>query len=346
MRWVPYTNLSPIGLDLGSHSVKAVQLKRSANGQKICAAVSLPRITPGAPLDTAEIERLAGVLDRRGFVGRDVVVTIPTASLLTTILELPARGPGVPLEQIAAVEFSRVHKQETAALTLSTWDLPTPARASKATYMLAVGAVSAKLESHIDLVESQALNVVAIDEPYSAAARGGLFLTKAETGFTAIIDLGWEQARLVILKESTIVYTRKLNESGIGRLHRAALEASAEDADVVEHELWRIGFEEYTPADLDSAGVLDVLESHVAGATEEIQQAFGYTTHQYPDAVISRAIVIGGGAGIPSIAKRLEKSLGVPTVVAGADQIALENGPALASVASALGLALFAGGSQ
>jgi Tfp pilus assembly PilM family ATPase len=343
MRWLPQHKISPIGLDLGSHSFKAAQALRSASSQTLRTAVSLARRTPGAPLDAGDIDRLLGVLDRRGFVGRDVVVTVPAATLLTTILELPARAPGVPLEKIAAVEFSRVHKHEPAALTFSTWDLPAPARASKATYMLAVGAVSEKLEAHIDLIESQGLNVVAIEEPYSAAARGGCFFSKAQSGFTAVIDMGWEKATLVILKENTIVYTRKLSGSGIGHLYRALSETSAGDAEALEHELWRVGFDELTPADLDNAAVLDTLESHIAGATDEIRQAFGYTTHQYPDAVISKAIVIGGGAQIPGLAGRLEKSLGVPTVIAGADAIASAGVPPLASVASALGLALFPG---
>ncbi len=348
MRWLPLTKFSPIGLDLGSHSIKAVQLKQSAGGRKICAAVSLPRLQPGSTLDAPEIERLLGVLDRRGFAGQDVVVTVPTASLLTTILELPARAPGVPLEQIAAVEFARVHKQEASALTISVWDLPAPARASKATYMLAVGTLSEKLEAHVDLIESHGLNVIAVDEPYSAAARGGLFLTKSVPGFTAVVDLGWEQATLVILKENAVIYTRKLSESGMGRLHRAALETPAGDADAVEHELWHVGFEAHAPADLDNAAILDVLESHVAGATDEIRRAFGYTTHQYPDAVISNTILVGGGAFIPGIASWFERALGVPTVIAGADSDihVTESGPSLASMASALGLALFTGDSQ
>jgi actin-like ATPase involved in cell morphogenesis len=119
------------------------------------------------------------------------------------------------------------------------------------------------------------------------------------------------------------------------------MEASAGDADAVEHELWQVGFEQYTPADLDNAAVLDVLESHVTTATHEIRQTFGYTTHQYPDAVISKAILIGGGSAIPGLAEKLEHSLGVPTIIGGATGNPADSGPPPASVVSALGLALF-----
>jgi Tfp pilus assembly PilM family ATPase len=343
MGWLPFTRFSPIGLDLGSHSFKAVQLKETRTGWEVAASVSLSRLSPDAPVDESEIERLQGVFDRRGFVGRDVVVALPTASLLTTILELPARAPGVPLNQIAAVEFARVHKQEAATMTMSTWELPAPARATKATYMLAVGAVSAKLESHMDLIESQGLNVLAIEEPSTAMVRGCQYLSDVSTGFTAVIDLGWELARLVILRDNTIVYTRKLSDSGLRRLNRMALEACGGDRDAVEHEIWRVGFDEHSSEDLENAAVLDLLGSYVTGAINEIVQAFSYTTHQYPDAVISRAFVVGGGAAIPGVAKRLESEMGVPTSVAGADRNSWNGEESWASVTSALGLALWTG---
>jgi Tfp pilus assembly PilM family ATPase len=341
-----FTRFSPIGLDLGSHSFKAVQLKQSRTGWQVAASVSLSRLSPDAPIDESEIERLQGVFDRRGFVGRDIVVALPTANLLTTILELPARAPGVPLDQIAAVEFARVHKQDAATLTMSTWELPTPARASKATYMLAVGALSAKLESHMDLVESLGMNVVAIEDPSTAMVRGCHYLAGDPTGFTAVIDLGWEMARLVILRDNAIIYTRKLSDSGLRRLHRNALEACGGDHEAVEQEMWRVGFDEHASADFANTGVLDLLGSYITGAINEIVQAFSYTTHQYPDAVISKALLAGGGAAIPKIAKPFETEMGVPTSVVGAGRNTSSSEEAWSSLAAALGLALWTDGSD
>lgn len=92
MRFTNAHKLSPIGIDLGSHSFKAVQLNKSGAGWEVSSAVTLSRVDPGVPLNGSEIARLAGVLDRRGFVGNDVVIAVPVTGLLTTILELPARA--------------------------------------------------------------------------------------------------------------------------------------------------------------------------------------------------------------------------------------------------------------
>jgi len=335
MRGLPFTKFSPVGLDVGSHSFKAVQLVKSLRKWEVASSVSLPRLTPGAPLAVAELRRLKEVLDRRGFAGSDIVVAVPSASLLTAILELPARAPGLPMEQIASDEFARVHKHAAAQLTMSAWELPAPARASKATYMLAVGAVSAELESHIDLIEAENFNVLAMEEPYSASARGCLYAAGPASGLTAVIDLGWDAATLAIVSGNTVIYTRKLGEAGLARLLAAAVEAAGGEAEIVEREIWGVGFSGPSQADFENAEVLDVLESHVAGMLREISQAFGYAAHQYPELALSRVILIGGGAAIPQIAQRFQSQLNVPVSVA-----ACPDQRTPASMISALGLAL------
>ena len=75
------TAYSPIGLDAGSHSIKAVQLARSGGGESIHAATSVPRQTCGADLTAPEVLRALGVLRRQGFVGRRAVACIPPAQI-------------------------------------------------------------------------------------------------------------------------------------------------------------------------------------------------------------------------------------------------------------------------
>ena len=344
MRGLSFAKTSPIGLDLGAHSFKAVQLRNGNAGWEIATAVSLPRLAPGEPLAASEISRLKDVLDRRRFVGRDVVIAVPAASLLTAILELPARVPGVPLDQIAALEFGRVHKQDPAVLTMSAWELPTPACASKATYMLAVGAVSDRLESHIDLIESEHLNVLAMDELYTAAARGCLHKTERTNGLMAVIDLGWDAARLMVVKDNLVIYMRKLDDAGLAQLQRAALDAASDEPELVEKGLWDEGFGVSGQCDLTYGEVTDVLESHTAGMLKEIDQSFIYSAHQYPDAGLTRVMLIGGGAAIPGIAERFQSYLGIPTFAAQGDRVASAGQEFSAALVCATGLRSGPGG--
>src|SRR5437773_982313 len=97
---------SPIGIDLGAHSIKVVQLRACGDGRwRMHALARLPRATPGAAVQTEEIARLAATLDRAGFTGTRAVLAVPGADLMTGMLELPPRAPGMPFEQIARMEF-------------------------------------------------------------------------------------------------------------------------------------------------------------------------------------------------------------------------------------------------
>ena len=118
----------PIGLDIGARQVKAVQLASvGRDGRRVLAAASFPRATPNQPRDADEAARVAEVLDRQGFVGRTVVVGLGPAQLMSSMLELPARAPGVPIEQIARMELARVHGRDAAGFEFAQWEVPSPA---------------------------------------------------------------------------------------------------------------------------------------------------------------------------------------------------------------------------
>src|SRR5687768_647843 len=117
---------SPIGIDVGSRAVKAVQLERGCRGGgwRVAAAAAVPRLpadryqagapatSAAAPADAApadqalaavtapsagELNRLYDTLERQGFSGRQVVLAVPDARLLTSVLEVPARTGQAPV---------------------------------------------------------------------------------------------------------------------------------------------------------------------------------------------------------------------------------------------------------
>lgn len=330
IRWPLAKLLSPIGLDLGTHSFHAVQLRQSRGAWEPSAILSLPRVTPGPAVSADEIGRLCGALERRGFVGREVVLAVPTFGLLSAMLELPPRAPGVPIETIAAAEFGRVHKLDPATVSMAMWDLPAPARASRATFAMAVGVKSDALRTHVDVVESCGLRVVAVDEPLSAAARGAL-ANATPVGQTAIIDFGFYALRLAVVHGRTLAYTRTLLDAGTSTLlHAIAGEAKVEPAEL-ERSLAQQGA---TASAVPEAAVADMIGGHLDGVLREIGHAFTYTARQYPDVPIAAVRLVGGGALLPGVSARCAATLGVPCTVCG-------DTAAPAPVTLARGLALF-----
>jgi Tfp pilus assembly PilM family ATPase len=311
MDWPASAKRSAIGLDIGSHSLKAAQLVRRSGQWKLESAISLARTNPDAALSVADLSRFRDVLDRRGFVGRDVIIAVPPPLLMSTIMELPARTPGIPLEQIARAEFARVHELDASTLTISTWDLPAPARASKATYMMGAGAVSESLEAHLAMIEDAGFRVTAVDDPASAAARTCTRPAKPG-GLTAVLDWGWSSVNLIILQRGLILYVRRLAEAGLSTLRTACIQSLDDNAELVDLALTHPALGSQIGDELAGlAEVNDALSSHLSDLCREIQQAIGYVSHQYSDASDTSMVLTGGGALITGAADRIASLTGL-----------------------------------
>src|SRR5439155_18590480 len=135
-----------------------------------------------------------------------VVLGAPPEVVTSDILELPPRAPGVPIEAIARAEVARIHKCDPSSFAMSLWDLPTPARGSKTTSLMAVRCPTAAAEAYLDTVEAESLNVVALDVRTSAAARACLPLAAPPPALTAVLDVGWHAIVLAVLNKGLVTY--------------------------------------------------------------------------------------------------------------------------------------------
>ncbi len=343
---------TPIGLDVGGSTSKAVQLRRGRDGRwAVHAAVRVPRLTPGTPLDRAEMRRLADVLRRRGFVGRDVVLAAPASLVSTALLDLPLAGPDVPMDAIAANEFARLHKLDAGGLTLSHWPVPAPARGGKGSQALAVGCPTAAADAYLDVVESAGLVAVAMDGGTSALARACLPLAEPAPALLAVVDLGWDAATLAVVVGGVLAYERRVADAGLRHLLGGTAEVSVGDDDVVPYLLWSVGLTDAAPADLgpEAADLLSdlqrSLQSQFTRLAVELGMAFSYVAHQYPEGGLGPVLLAGGGAAVPGMAPFLADQLGTAVVVADPARLVAAGGPELpADALAAMGCALFDAG--
>ncbi len=352
MTWPARQLRTPIGLDVGGSTVKAVQLRRGRGGRwAVHAAVRLPRSLPGTPLGVTEARRIADVLRRRGFRGRDVVVAAPPSLVTTATLDLPPAGPDVPLAAIALNEFARLAKLDAAAVTMSHWAVPAPARGGKGTHALAVGCATAAADDYLDAVESGGLSVVAMDAPTSALARACLPLAEPPPALLAVVDLGWDAATLAVVHGGVLVYERRVPDAGLRHLLGGLADVSTGDDDVVPFLLWQVGLTDAVPADLGPEAVdllgdlLRSMESQFTRLTVELGMAFSYVAHQYPEGAVSPVLLAGGGSAIPGIGPFFAEQLGMTVAVADASRLVAAGGPELpADALAAVGCALFDAG--
>ncbi|MCW5777055.1 MAG: pilus assembly protein PilM [Phycisphaeraceae bacterium] len=303
----PARSRSPIGIDVGSHAIKAVQLSH-APGRRLHAGTTMRRSAEG-PVTSDEAATIAGLLARQGFAGRDVVLSVPWSTLLTGILDLPPRSSGAPLEQLARMELARMHKRDPHGFEMACWELPASSRRGAGTPVMVVACPHGDAETLIETFEGVGLRVTALDVGTLAAARACIEARSLAQGLYGMIDLGHSAARLALFHCGTCIYARAVPESGLGALHARLASALDVDSAVTEYlieDVGLVGDDAATQADQRALHEAHAaIADYASGLVRELNLSLAYAAHRYPDTHAADVILHGGGAMIPGIAARL-----------------------------------------
>jgi len=316
-RLVPATGRLPIGIDIGTHRVKAVQVERRPDGvTRIVAATSRPRAAGAFTAD--EAAAVTEALRSASFQTRSAVVAAAPADALVSSLELPPRSSNAPLDQLARMEVARNTRMTPDAFELAWWELPQGGRNARTTRALAVAVAHDKANTLLDAVESAGLDVAALDlEPAALvrACRAAL----APDGITAVLDLGAGPASLTFVLREIPTFYRRLPELSIGALladlgQRLSIERDVAEfllAEIgVEHDAGRVRTRDGEAVELPDEG-RRIVSGFADAMVRELTLSFDYAAHMYPDSAVSRLLLVGGGAATAGLLQRLAQSLPV-----------------------------------
>lgn len=329
-----------IGLDIGAASIKAVQL-RLDSGASVAHTVHLPRRTPGARLDREDAQRLAATLRRSGFIGNGVVANVPWGLLVSTVLDLPARGSGVPMDAIARQEMARACKIAPDQLEMGWWELThssAGARAQDGTPALGVGVRSGDAGELLDALDDAGLDVHALDAGPAAFSR--LAPTNVDGGLVCVLDIGFAAARIAVVRSSVTVYERSLPEMGLSTLMSSLATHAGLDAESAELALRQVGcVARVGEPDAESWPEEGTIVSSVTAAADalasEARMSASYATRRF-DGSTTSLMLTGGGALVPGLGQRVLERSGLGSVAVGG-RLELD---VSADLGLALGLAL------
>lgn len=343
MSWVG-SSYSPIGLDVGSRYVKAAQIKHVRGEGRIAATACIQRLNE--QFDEAEIKRVGEILHRQGFAGTEIRMAVPPAKMLTSILELPPRTAGAPFDQLARAEFSRHQKCEPNAFEMAWWELPQAARVAKTTSVMAVGCRYTDAESILVPFENVGLDILCLDSGSCASARACAKVVNEQGVISAILDLGWRSASLIILHGETIIYDRPLGEAGIEQLYKDLSQSLGIGFDVIDVLIAEHGCT--APSEENASDtqreISQAINAHFATLLKDLELSFSYAANQYGGTGVNRLLLIGGGASIPGLAENWGSHLSTKVqVVRPVDVMAYADGvPSKdqSNMTTALGLAM------
>lgn len=337
---------NPIGLDLGAAAVKAAQ--RDARGRM--RAVALPRREPGSESVGVDLNRLRGVLGQHGFEGRRVVLAGAHERVITELLKLPPAGPGVPQTELARAELARARQLQPGTFEAGLWPVPVPVRGGDGAHVMTSAYRHEDANALLDAVEAHGFEPVALETPACAVARGCAATIAGSNGIVALIDFGHSAARLTLMLGGVIIFERSNADAGLANLHASLCDTLQVDGGLARHLLATYGL---TPRAAKAgedpawrsvlAEAYSLTMAHFDHASRELVMSFAYAGHRYPDAAVSRAVLLGGGAAIAGLGEYLASTLGVPAEPITPRDLALLDDAVCepASVAQAVGLAQY-----
>lgn len=345
--------LTPIGLDVGTRWIKAVQLRRDRDGYAVAATARVQRTAESDALEGDEARRIAGVLMRQGFSGCEVALTVPGSKLHKSVMELPSRDSGAPLEQLARVELARGAKCDPAQMESAVWALPGGGRAGEGTHMMGVACTRADALAMIDGAESAGLRVIALDTQATAQARAcAMAPAKAGAGplwgaLSMIVDLGWSRTDIALFVGDVLVYERSLDSAGLEHAHCEITRRLGIEDEVAAWLVEHGGMSAPTGAhDADKERLLseavELVEDYARSIAGEVTTSQAYGGRRFGNGLTPRVLLLGGAVRVPGLVELLDGAVqGGVTPVRLSDLApgSIEHGDNY-SFASAAGLAL------
>lgn len=340
---------SPIGVEVTSRSVRAVQVRGRGAARVLTAGLSWPVRERGA-FTGADAASLAVAMSRAGFVGRDVVAMAPKGAFTTT-MELPPRTSAAPIQQLARVEMARIHRVEADSFEMGMWDLPTPDRRPGATHAVVVALATDAGEALAEGFAGAGLRLLCVDAPMCAYARACDRAVSQVPSLVGVVSVEWSHCRVMLMHvgggEGTIpVYERVVEEVSLGSLTRAVQDRLGLSREAVLVAL--TSNVEGVAADGASEALLRHARAFQGDFIDrlgaEAQRSFAYAVQIYPSLPMTTVLVTGEGHGILGLKERVANTLGLdvrgllPSDVCGARADGVLGGDG--SLVGALGLAL------
>ncbi|HDG96866.1 MAG TPA: type IV pilus assembly protein PilM [Desulfobacterales bacterium] len=306
-----------VGLDVGSHSVKLVEIDHSKRGSilKSFGVVGLP---PNAIVEGSvkEIEVVASAIKNLyknlKVKNRKVATSISGYSVIVKKIELPPKE-GADLEPTIQEKAEQYIPFDINDVNLD-YDLLTPEAepeegttgSSKPKEVMLVAAKKDMVDEYVGLLQLAGLSPMVLDVDAFALQNAFEMSSPEQKGCYALVNIGAEELGINAVKDGVSMFTRDSSYGG------------AQITDAIMKEL-KVSYEEAekiklggTKVEKEKAILEEIFTSVVSSWAQEIKRALDFLATTYPDETIERVFLSGGSSRIPGFQKYLEMETGIP----------------------------------
>ena len=302
--------MSILGLDIGSHNVKLIELSKDKGGVTLLAAGSMPTPSKSAS-SNLEIDQQAlahlirELIKGTGAKSTEVNLSLPEAQVFTRVIEMPALSNReltsairweseqyipLPLDQVN-MDFSILSEGK---------DSP-----NGKLKVLLVAAPKALTERYMQIMELAELIPISAETEIIALSRS-LIRSVPTVPNVMILSLGAQTTDIAILRKGILMFTRTISAGG-NAITRALSESL--DFTVLQAESYKktYGLEKNILEGKIVAVVKPVMDTILG----EIKRAVGFFEETYKDEHIGVILLTGGNAKLPGLIPYVAEHTGI-----------------------------------
>lgn len=294
-----------VGVDIGTHSIKVVELSGSSANPRVLAwgVAPLPvdAFSENAIANPEEVgEVLGNLLVKSGIKASDVAVSISSSHAITKVLGMPADVNDVELEEQVSIEALHFIPYPIDEVNIDFEVIGKSDSNELENDVLLVACRRTIVDSYIDLIESTGLALKFVDIDTYAIER--VYRSQNNLGSNsdepvAIFDIGMSSSHLMVVDGERVIYSRHQNfgASQLIKLIRKEYGVSADEANEILNSA-------QPPGDFVTA----VQEPFVEMLQQEVSRAlqFFYSSSSYTN--IDSIVLCGACCALEGLSGDLE----------------------------------------
>ena len=306
-----------VGLDIGSHGVKALELRVKRKGRKDTYEVAragyeplpLDAIVEGAIIDTAAVvETIKAALGKAKITTKDVVISVSGNAVIIKKIALPAMETEELAESIIwEAKHNIPYPYEETNVDYAILK-PPPGAEERNLEILLVAVKKDKIAAYGNVISQARKNLVAIE--VDAFALYNVLEVNYPEDFAektvALVNIGANTTTIVIVERGVPQLFRDLSVGGLTFAEnlRKDLNVSPEEAESLLHGA--------APAAVSPADVEALLNLNVKSLIDEVEKTLSfYTAEDKREKRLEEIFLAGGLANLRNIAGAFEQKFGL-----------------------------------
>jgi type IV pilus assembly protein PilM len=303
--------LNHFGLDIGTHSIKAVQLGGQPTRPVFIAAGQVPTPshsnTPGSEEEVAVIAETIKKLHQEAHISTDkAVIALPESQIFTRVVELPNLSDKEVKSAIQweAEQYVPIPMNEVN-LDWQILSRPQKKGPNEKVEVLLVAAPKVMISKFLSILKSSGISAISLETEITAVVRS-LVQRVEGTPTTMVISIGASTTDLSIVTANQISFTRSIATGGLALARGVAQELGFELDQATEY-MKTYGLD----ATQLEGKVMQAIKPIFDLVVNEVRRALAYYSGKHSEAPVKRVVLTGGTAKLPGLVLYLAEALGL-----------------------------------